>query len=304
MTTELYKKYRPKKLRSFFGNTTTSKTITNMLERKKLPHTLLLHGPSGCGKTTLARILKKELSCSDMDFKELNCSDSRGVDTIREIARTMNMAPTGGPCRIWLLDEVHQMTKDAQNAALKILEDTPKHVYFILCTTDPQKIIATIKTRCCQLPVERLNNIDMQKLINKILKREKEALSSDLILDVIEAADGSSRKALVILDSILNLPTEEREEAIKEDHQDKEVIDLCRALVKRETWGKITKILKEIKVEPEAVRYAVLGYARSCLLRKPDNHIAEIIDIFSSNFYDSKQAGLCLACYEAVVGLE
>ncbi len=130
--TELYKKHRPKEFKKMVGNVSTVQTLVNMIKRDTLPHTILFHGPSGCGKTTLARILKNQLDCSDVDFKELNCSDHRGVDTIREITRTMNMAPTGGKVRIWLLDEVHQMTKDAQNAALKIFEDTPNHVYFLL----------------------------------------------------------------------------------------------------------------------------------------------------------------------------
>lgn len=301
---ELYKKHRPKTLKGMVGNISTIQTLTNMLERDTLPHTLLFHGPSGCGKTTLARILKNQMKCSEVDFKELNCSDSRGVDTIREIARTMNMAPTGGEVRIWLLDEVHQMTKDAQNAALKILEDTPNHVYFFLCTTDPQKIIATIKTRCCQLPVELISIDDTKKLINRVLKREEEELENDLIADLVDAAAGSARRALVILDRVLNLPPDAREAAIKDDPEEKATIDLCRALVKGESWGKVSGILKGLKAEPETIRYSVLGYANACLLGKgPKERPALIIEAFSDNFYDSKAPGLSLACYEVSVGL-
>ena len=136
MSSELYKKYRPSSLKGIIGNEATVRTLANMLERKTLPHTLLLQGPSGCGKTTLARILQAQLSCSEMDFcrAELLRFQRRGHHTGN--CKTDAPCSDGGMARIWLLDEVHQMTKDAQNAALKILEDTPNHVfYFFLCTT-------------------------------------------------------------------------------------------------------------------------------------------------------------------------
>ncbi len=300
---ELYKKYRPRSLKTIIANQSTVATLTNMLGRNTLPHTILLYGPSGCGKTTIARILKKELGCSEIDFQELNCSDFRGVDTVREINKAMRMFPTSSKCRIWLLDEIHQMTKDAQNAALKMLEDTPSHVYFILCTTEPKKIINTIRTRCCQLPVELLSTSDMKKLIQRVLRKENEKLEDELIMDISDCAEGSARKALVILDRILNLLPEDREAAIKENPDEKEVIDLCRALIKGESWSKVSKILKDLKTEAESTRYAVLGYTRSCLLGSNNKRAALIIDAFSSNFYDSKDAGLTLACYEVIVGL-
>lgn len=304
MASELYKRYRPKTLKGMVGNASTVQTLQNMLDRDTVPHTMLLHGPSGCGKTTLARILKHELECSEMDFKELNCSDERGVDMVRKVRREMNMMPTGGKCRIYLWDEVHQMTKDAQNAALKILEDTPKHVYFILCTTDPQKIIPTIKTRCCQLEVELLNTPNTKKLVQRVLKREKEELSEDLILDLVDAAGGSARKALVVLDRVLNLPNEAREGAIKDNPEDRGTIDLCRALIKGDSWSKVSKILKELKEDPEKVRYGILGYFQAVLLSKGSTKAAQVVEIFSSNFYDSKKAGLVLACWEVIVGFE
>lgn len=300
MREELYKKYRPKTLAGVVGNETTVNLLRNMLEKGTIPHTILLQGASGCGKTTLARILQRSLECSELDFIELNCSDFRGVDTIRDIAKQMHFSPTGGKCRIWLLDEVHQMTKDAQNAALKILEDTPSHVYFLLCTTDPQKLISTIKNRCCQLSVELLSEASLRKLIDRVLKKEEVDLKEDLLEMIIDASAGSARKALVILDSVLNLPEEEREAAIKNDPEEKEVIELCRALIKGESWSRIASLLKGIKAEPEAVRYIVLSYARACLLSGRNARAAVIIDAFSCNFYDSKEAGLALACYEVV----
>ena len=300
---ELYKKYRPKTLKNVAGNQAVVKTLTNMLEKNTLPHTLLFHGPSGCGKTTLARILVKSLECSEVDFKELNCSDNRGVDTIREIIRTMSLAPTGGKVRIWLMDEVHMLTPEAQDASLKMLEDTPRHCFFFLCTTDPQKLKKTVKGRCTHFQVEPLSNDALGKLMFRILKMEGHSIEKDTLLDIAEASGGSVRQALVILDSILNLPPEEREEAIKAAPEEKEVLDLCQALIKGQSWTSVAKILKELKTDPESVRYAVLGYARAVLLNGGNKKAALIIDAFADNFYDSKQAGLALACYEVIVGL-
>ena len=95
-TRELYKVHRPRSLKAIIGAESSTAALVNMLEKKTLPHTILFNGPSGCGKTTMARILRTELKCHDMDFKELNCSDFRGIDTIRDIARLMHLAPPGG----------------------------------------------------------------------------------------------------------------------------------------------------------------------------------------------------------------
>lgn len=304
---ELYKKYRPKTLARMVGNENTINALSNMLKRKKLPRTIMFTGPSGCGKTTLARILRKELKCHDLDFKELNCSDFRGIDTIRTIARTMNLAATGGLCRIWLLDEAHQLSKDAQNAALKILEDTPGHVYFFLCTTDPQKLLKTILTRCCEMPVKALTDSEMEKLLKRIVKRESISLSKDVMETLIDASQGSARSALVSLDKISNLDEDAQEEAIKQIQEEQnEGIVLCKVLMgkKTPTWRTVAKILLNLKGEPESTRWAVLGYARSGLLKgwASQHQAYRVICAFENHFYDSKAAGLARACYESIFG--
>ena len=159
--TELYKRFRPKSLDAVVGNGGTVAALQKFLKKGNLPHTILFKGPSGCGKTTLARILAKELGCGVLDLREYNSADFRGIDTIRDISRIMTNAPAAGNCRVFILDEAHQLSKDAQNAALKILEDTPKHVYFFICTTDPQKLIATIRSRCTEMPVDLLKLDEM-----------------------------------------------------------------------------------------------------------------------------------------------
>ena len=300
--TELYKKYRPKTLKGMIGNESTVEALANMLQRGSLPHALLFKGPSGCGKTTLARILKTELDCSDMDFIELNCSDFRGIETVREIRRTMTLRPAFGKCKIYLLDEAHQMSKDGQNALLKILEDTPEHIYFFICTTDPQKLITTIVNRCTDMPVEFLGDSQLKKLILRVRKREKKKLSQSIAEDIIDASNGSARACLVLLDKVLALPPSKRANAIRMQEDQREGIELCRALFKRSKWTTVANLIKELKGDPESLRWAILGYAKAVLLNKQDHYAYHIITCFEEPFYNSKEAGLARACYESLFG--
>ncbi len=301
---ELYKKHRPKSLKRILGNTSTVAALRTMLERDTLPHTILFHGPAGCGKTSLARILASELDCHEADLLEINAASFRGIDSIRDMERQMLLAPLG-ECRIWILDECHQWSKDAQNAALKMLEDTPDHVYFFLCTTDPQRLIKAIQRRCCELPVKTLTDEQIVKLLKRVMKKEKFQIADNVLEQILDLADGSPAIALVILDKISNLEPSEQEAAIVETAAEQtEAIDLCRALIKGSPWKAVAKIVKELEADPESVRYAVLGYARQVLLgnSKPDQRAYNIIVSFADHFYDSKAAGLAAACYEVVFG--
>ena len=211
---ELYKKHRPKNFEDLIGQTTAVRLLSKKMKSNNLPHTVLLTGPSGCGKTTVARILKRLLKCSKGDYKEINTADHRGIEDIREVNRRMRQAPIDGDCRIWLIDEAHKLTNDAQNAFLKMLEDTPKHVYFILATTHPQKLIKTIRTRSTQIDLKSLSNKDLEKLLLSISEKEKFNLPEDVLEKIIENSDGSARKALVLLDQVIELDEEEMIDAI------------------------------------------------------------------------------------------
>lgn len=301
MSEELYKRFRPQDLDHVVGNKGTVQTLRTMLSEKRVPHTVLFSGPSGCGKTTLARILARELGCLPFDLVELNCAQSRGIDTVREIQRLMQLAPTG-KCRVWVLDEVHQWTGESQQAALKVLEDTPRHVYFFLCTTNPQKLLPTIRTRSTDIVVDPMSRDDGKSLLKRVCRKEGIELPDELRESLIDAAEGSPRKLLVVLDRIRNLSQDEREDALKAgvSEESPEVVELCRALLKREGWKKVAKILRGIKVDPESVRWAVLGYMRSVLLGQGTSQAFLVIQAFEDPFYDSREAGLARACFEAL----
>lgn len=306
MKTELYKKHRPKELWEVIGQTTTTQ-IDKMLKNKKFPHASLFAGPSGCGKTTLARIIKDKLNCSDSDFNEVNCADFRGIDFVREIRTSMNLAPLGGSVRVWLIDEAHQLSSQAQNAFLKILEDTPQHVYFILATTEPQKLLKTIRTRCTTFTVQALNFDESETLIKTICQKEEIELEEEVIENLIKLGEGSARQILVLMDSIISIddPEEQLQLLFKSDTK-REAIEICRALFKpKPIWGEVAAVLKSVNEEPESLRWMILSYANSILMKQKNKNgksirAYEVIDSFKTNFYDSKKAGLTAACFEVV----
>jgi DNA polymerase III gamma/tau subunit len=300
MTHELYKKHRPRNLDEVVGNKTTVAALRRMLEAEELPHTVLLSGPSGCGKTTLARILGKAVGCRGSDLIEMNCSSNRGIDTVRSIMDKMKYSPHG-EARAWVLDEAHQFSRDAQHAMLKMLEDTPDHVYFFLCTTHPQKLTPTIRNRCTKMPVAPLAHQQMKSLLKHVAGEEDINLRGPVLLEILDACEGSPRAALVILDRIRHLPKPKCADVRSIAEEENAAIDLCRALFDRKrNWRKVASILKNLKADPEAVRWSVLGYAKSVLLGSGSTHAYEVLRAFEENFYDSKQAGLVRACYEAM----
>ena len=304
---ELYKKHRPQTLNRVIGQESAVKTLQAHLAKNTLPHTILFSGFSGCGKTSLARILKTELDCSDNDFHEVNCADLRGIDDARDIIRHMGFAPVGGKCRIWLLDECHQSTLAWFNSMLKALEDTPEHVYFFLCTTDPQKLPKTIKTRCTEIKLNSISINDLTLLVKKVAKKEEKEIPEDIVDQIAAKADGSARMALVLLDKICNLPDDQMEAAVHSTEGDREtVIRLCRTLLSTSGVNgmqKCCKLLKKIQEEPESIRYAVLGYMTKVMLSGKDmDKCYIVIDAFKDNFYDSKRAGLLHACYDVMLG--
>lgn len=302
--TELYKRYRPKTFKEVVGQDSAIRMLQGFLKKNDVPHAILLAGSSGSGKTTIARILKTKLGCGPSDFHELNCADFRGVEVIRDIRQRMGLAPISGECRVWLLDEAAAMTRDAQSAVLKMLEDTPKHVYFMLATTDPHKLMKTIITRCTEIKTRPLEPNEMTSVIANILDKEGKEVSEEVVERIVDVADGSARKALVILNQVLEIEDEEEQlNAVVRADSRRQAIELARLLVNpRSKWGDVAKVLKALEDEPESVRHPVLGYACSVLQGggKLASRAYLIIESFSEPFYDTKRAGLAAACYRII----
>lgn len=300
---ELYLKYRPKTFKDVVGQPDAVRTLVELGRRKEVPHCLLFTGPSGCGKTTLARIVKDKLGCSDIDFLEVNAADARGIEMIRDIRRQMSASPLGGSCRIWLIDEVHSLTGDAQNSFLKMLEDTPGHVYFLLATTDPQKLKKTIITRCTEIRCKPIDKKILLNLVSSICDREGKKVSESILKRISEVAEESARKALVILNAIIGIESETDQMAAIESADIKgQAIAIARALMNSKTkWSEIKEVIKTVDEDVESIRHMILGYARSVLLGNGDHgRAALIIEEFRDNWYDCKAAGLVVSCWNVI----
>jgi DNA polymerase III subunit gamma/tau len=265
---------------------------------------LLFTGPSGCGKTTFAYILREKLGCGEADFHEKDVADFRGIDLIREIKVQRKLWPIDGEVKIYLLDEAHQLTSDAQNALLKMLEDHKKHrhVYYMLATTEPNKLKNTIRTRCTEIKVDPLARWDMEDVIADVCDKEKLKLSEKVVAKLVEAADGSARKALVLLNQVAEIEDESKQlTAILNSDAKIAAIEIARALLKGDKWDKVQAILRGVDEEPEQVRQMMLSYCTTVLLspnRRQHARAFFISQVFRDDFYSSKRNGLVQCCYE------
>lgn len=303
----LHLKYRPTTLEAVVGNAGVIEILKRQLGAdapQPIGHSILFHGPTGCGKTTLGRIVAGLLGARGLDLREVDSADFRGIDTIREIRNQSSYAPLEGPCRAWILDEVHRLTGDAQSALLKALEDTPPHVYFILCTTEPQKLLPTILGRCAQFQVSLLAEREMLRLLRKVVRAEGEMLEQEVYEQIVQDSLGHPRNALQILAQVLSVDAPKRlETARRSAEAQSQIIELCRGLMNGAPWMKITAVIKGLREEdPEKVRRGVLGYFQSVLLNGRNDVVAAMMAEFAEPFYNTGHPGLTLACYSALFG--
>lgn len=300
--------YRPKSLDHIYGNESVVASVRSILERQDRPRAWLFTGPSGTGKTTMARIIADGLGCNERDYLELNIADARGIDDARKIIQTMAYMPQSGSIRVFVLDEIQQSTKDFQQAVLKALEDTPAHVVFILCTTDPDKLLKTIRTRCTTFEMSLLPGPTMRDLVRDVLTAENVSWPEETIAAVADAvtdmAEGSPRQALVALDQVIDLGSqEEMIETLRRTVLDIATVnELAKALLTRRKWEQVAKLIKGLpsSEDPEKVRRYIIAAAEGELLRTGSEQAAIIFDAFQKPFYDNAGKGLVFAAWRSL----
>ena len=221
----LARKWRPKTFGELAGQEHVVQALTNALERGRLHHAYLLTGTRGVGKTTIARIFAKSLNCITngvtstpcgacaacadidagrfVDLLELDAASNTGIDNMREILDNARYAPTVGRYKVYLIDEVHMLSKAAFNSMLKTLEEPPEHVKFVLATTDPQKIPVTVLSRCLQFNLKLLPVSLISTRLAEILRAEGVAFDDGAVAVIARAARGSMRDALSVLDQAI-----------------------------------------------------------------------------------------------------
>lgn len=305
---DLANKYRPTTFESLVGNTACKEAIQSVLTRSTgVPHAWLLHGPSGCGKTTLARIIAKHLKCHPQDYHEYDLGSDGGVDVVRTILDQTGYAPKWGDVKVYVLDECHELTTRAQNALLKNLEEPPKHVYFILCTTDPQKLITTVRSRCqaATFEVERLRKNDCYKLLDSICEKEGVDPLSQPVKEAIYTCSSGCRDILGYLDKVIDIEDDEQalQLVTKQSACETQIADLCTCMVGKPTVKKVVPILKALrdqKEDPEKIRRAILAWLTNSALRNQNaERCAIVIQLFSSPYYDVGFAGLVRDCIDS-----
>lgn len=300
-------KYRPQKLEDVVGQRPTVEALQPLLQRdkSKLPHCFFLSGPKGCGKTTLALIIANELDVEDINFSYLDSATYTGVDSIRDLRQKAQFSGMGGGVKFYLLDEVHRLSKNAQDALLILLENPPEHAYFALCTTEPLNVIETVRSRCVPYTLTTLGSPDMLQLINRVEEGEGISLPKKVKQEVVRAAGGSCRNCLMILDNIKDI--EDEEKALKAinrtDTEEAQLNQIIQTIIKTKAdnrWAKIRPKLKGLEGEPETIRRQVLSYLSKVLLDTDQNHqVADTMDIFKESLFYTGKPGLVHQFYLA-----
>ena len=217
----LYRKYRPKTFDDVVGQKVVVETLKNSINHEKVNHAYLFYGPRGIGKTTIAKIFSRAVNClknndgnpcnqcemckkslNSVDIIEIDAASNNGVDEIREIRNKVNLVPTELKYKVYIIDEVHMLTTGAFNALLKTLEEPPKHVIFVLATTDLQKVSDTIISRCQCFSFKKISIDNNILKLKDICKKEKISISDDTLNLIAEYSEGGLRDSIGLLDKI------------------------------------------------------------------------------------------------------
>lgn len=200
----LYRKYRPTSFGEVIGQPHVVTTLQNALAHKRVGHAYLFTGPRGTGKTTIARILAKELGTQMLDVIEIDAASNRGIDEARTLKEKVQVVPASSPYKVFIIDEVHMLTKEAFNALLKTLEEPPAHAIFVLATTEPEKIPETIISRTQRFDFRKISNEKIKAHLLEVAEKEGAKLHPEAAAIIAQNADGAVRDALSILDQLIH----------------------------------------------------------------------------------------------------
>ena len=313
----LYRKYRPNSFELVYGQDVIVKTLKNVIKNDKLSHAYLFTGPRGTGKTSCAKLFAKAINClspkdgdacnncancksfnenSNPDIIEMDAASNNGVDEIREIKSKVNLVPSMSKYKVYIIDEVHMLSIGAFNALLKTLEEPPEYVIFILATTDPQKVPATIISRCQRFDFKSISPDKMKLCLQNIVKNEKIKIDDNALDEIISNSKGGMRDAIGMLDQASAFTedkiTKQDVEELSGNISDEELNNLFNNIISKnyeivfDKIGNYSSLGKDFTIICEKM----INYIRKGILYKKNIEQRDITDI-DKNFYDSLSDG-------------
>ena len=286
----LYRKYRPQSFSEVRNQDHIVSVLEGAIEKGHLPHALLFAGTRGTGKTTLARLFAKAIGVSDVDLYEIDAASNRGIDDIRELREAVHTSPYESPYKVYIIDEVHMLTKEAFNALLKTLEEPPAHVIFVLATTEVEKLLDTILSRCQVFTMREPTRAAIAEMVTDIAQQEGFTLNKDAAELVAIAADGSYRDALSVTQKVLLASGDKVGEAddvaaIIGAPRKATLLTLLKALSSRDTEAALSAIGEAVEVHADMKLFlrVLLERVRAVmLLRNMPNKRDVVLENFST----------------------
>ncbi len=291
-----FRKYRPQQFSDLIGQEALVKALSNAIELNRIANAYLFCGPRGTGKTSSARIFAKSLNCAEgisitpcqkcascvditnasgLDVIEIDAASNRGIDDAKELISQVQYAPINGRFKIFIIDEVHMLSKDAFNALLKTFEEPPANVIFILATTEPHKVLETIVSRCQRYDFRRITIEDIVTKLKEVATLEKIKITDDALFEIAKSSNGGMRDSLALLDQVAVLGL--KEEITREEIQSlvgkvsfKPMYDLVNSILSGDTMSAINMSSELLKKgsEPRNLTDNLIDFLKNAIIVK------------------------------------